>query len=167
MVVFVVAAGDGGNSGWKEQRMNRRILFVLVLLSAPTPAVADYWYCEYTPTGDQKVTYFSQVFGPIDDQGVSARMNDRSTASDPMSPMGNQRPLPAMPAGSTVPTKREIGDAFARFIAGNNAVRGNARCDHSPTKTGAERDLERQKQRLTEKQRGVVQSDWTYSVRDF
>ena len=65
---------------------------------------------------------------------------------------------------SSGPSRRELGESFARYITGDRA-HGVASCSSSPTRSGAERDLQKKKDKAMEKQRAVVQSNWVYSER--
>jgi hypothetical protein len=47
-------------------------------VSLPTAALADtYWYCQFTPKNNQKLTYFSDAFGPVQNTGVGGNTTGR------------------------------------------------------------------------------------------
>jgi hypothetical protein len=141
--------------------MNRIPLLAIGMLLLPAPAFGDYWFCEYSSTGEKQPTsYYSEIFGTADEH-VGPRMNDGPMRIDDRSSMPSG--LSGQPSG---PSRREIGEAFAKFVSGDRVAPGVASCDSSPTRSSAERNLQRRKDKAAEKKRAVVQSDWVYSERE-
>src|SRR5262245_46688458 len=105
--------------------MKRFALFVLSVF--PTSAFADYWFCEYTvPGGNAPTSYYSEVFATGGAYGSTIGGSPMGTDSGPPA-MGS----PGRMAGSVAgPSKRAMGDAFAKFISGNMPL-GSASCDSS------------------------------------
>jgi len=140
----------------------KRFAILFAFGVVPTSAFADYWFCEYTQQDPKTpTTFYSAVFGTAD-ENVGPRINSSSMDM-------NGRPSASMPSGisgsSSNPSRRQLGDAFARYVTGDRA-HGAASCRNSPTRSGAERDLQRKKDKAIEKQHAVVQSDWIPSAQD-
>ena len=53
-------------------------LVLAFCVSLPSAALAGtYWYCQFTPKSNQKLTYFSGAFGPVQNTGVGGNTTPR------------------------------------------------------------------------------------------
>ena len=92
----------------------------LALALLPGECLADYWYCQFTPFRNQKLSYFSDAFGPT--ENIARR------------------------DGGTV---QKIRLAFADFVAVKYSETGNATCAYFPDQTAALAELKRSEDLLT------------------
>jgi hypothetical protein len=92
-----------------------------------------YWYCQFTPFGQQNARYLSDVFGPTEN---------------------------AMPANGTV--QQKILDKFDNYMAGKYSASGSAGCAYFDSASLANDD-KKQNEDLTTKNGGrFIETGWRY-----
>lgn len=109
---------------------------VLIVALLPGEVRADYWYCQFTPFRNQKLAYFSEAFGPTPNVLTSGEN-----------------------------TVQKIRLAFADFIADKYSETGNAGCAYFPDENGAQMELKRNEELLTNKANNgkSIATGWRYT----
>jgi hypothetical protein len=108
-------------------------LICVLFWSEAFAQVKTYWYCQFTPFGQQNARYLSDVFGPTEN-GMSV-------------------------GGST---QQNILDAFADYVAGKYSENGSAGCLYFDSASHANDDKKQNEDLVTKSSGRSIATGWRY-----